>query len=172
MALPLPTLRLPTLRLPTLPLPARSPGARLLPGLTIALALSFAVPPPALAAGPAESGRWITETGNLEIEIAPCGDALCGTVVKVLGNRSMSMPGETVMPVNGESPLGKAILTGLRPGADGELDGQIYNRENGKTYGVRLVLQADQQLKVRPYVTPDQFGPTQLWRRPAPGQSR
>ena len=134
--------------------------------LTLSVAMTALVSPPAQAADPSETGRWITETGNLEIEIAPCGEALCGTVVKVLGNRSMSMPGQTIMPANGESPLGKPLLTGLRPTADGELDGRIYNREDGKTYGVRLALQGEQQLKVRPYVTPEQFGPTQLWRRP------
>ena len=120
----------------------------------------------AFAAEPGQAGRWVTESGNLEIEIAPCEDALCGTVVKVLGNRSMSMPGQPLVPADGQSPLGRQILAALRPADNGELDGRIYNREDGKTYGVRLALLGEQQLQVRPYLTPTQFGPTQLWRRP------
>ena len=41
-----------------------------------------------------QTGRWITASGNLEIEIAPCGQALCGTVVRVLANNSMSSSGK------------------------------------------------------------------------------
>ena len=39
--------------------------------------------------GSASLGRWLTDNGNLEIEIAPCGAALYGTVTKVLAIRSM-----------------------------------------------------------------------------------
>ena len=59
-----------------------------------------AAPPAAVAPAPgtahpkAPLGRWITESGNLEVNIAPCnpagGNALCGKVVRVLANRSMS----------------------------------------------------------------------------------
>jgi hypothetical protein len=41
--------------------------------------------------GGALLGRWLTDNGNLEIEIAPRGAALCGTVTKVLANRSMAV---------------------------------------------------------------------------------
>src|SRR5262249_50857822 len=54
-------------------------------------------------------GRWLTHTGNLEVEIARCGEALCGTVVKVLANNSMSGPGE-MAPKDGRPALGMTIL--------------------------------------------------------------
>ena len=117
-------------------------------------------------AQPAQAGRWITESGNLEVEIAPCGDALCGTVTRVIANRSMSAPGQDMDAADKRPALGMRILTGLRPsGDDGALAGEIYNRENAKTYSVRLTMDGPQQLLVRPYVGLPLLGKTQLWRR-------
>ena len=117
-------------------------------------------------AQPAQAGRWITESGNLEVEIAPCGDALCGTVTRVIANRSMSAPGQDMDAADKRPALGMQILTGLRPsGDDGTLAGEIYNRENAKTYSVRLTMDGPQQLLVRPYVGLPLLGKTQLWRR-------
>ena len=117
-------------------------------------------------AQPAQAGRWITESGNLEVEIAPCGDALCGTVTRVIANRSMSAPGQEMDAADKRPALGMRILTGLRPsGDDGALAGEIYNRENAKTYSVRLTMDGPQQLLVRPYVGLPLLGKTQLWRR-------
>ena len=117
-------------------------------------------------AQPAQAGHWITESGNLEVEIAPCGDALCGTVTRVIANRSMSAPGQDMDAADKRPALGMRILTGLRPsGDDGALAGEIYNRENAKTYSVRLTMDGPQQLLVRPYVGLPLLGKTQLWRR-------
>jgi uncharacterized protein (DUF2147 family) len=109
-------------------------------------------------------GRWVTESGNLEVEIAPCGEALCGTVVKVLANRSMADPSKT-LPADAPSPLGMKVLKDFKPSGDGEWQGQIFNRENGKTYDCLMSLVAADQLKIRPYVGTPIFGKTQIWRR-------
>jgi uncharacterized protein (DUF2147 family) len=112
-------------------------------------------------------GRWITESGNLEVEIAPCGEAVwCGTVVKVLANRSMSRPGEAMAPADPRSPLGMTLLSGLKPTGDGEFKGELYNRENGKLYSATVRPLAPAQLRVRGYVGLPLFGKTQVWRRP------
>lgn len=112
-------------------------------------------------------GRWVTESGNLEVEIAACGQALCGTVVKVLGNRSMSAPGEEMKAADTRPVLGMVILSDLKPGSDGELRGEIYDRENAKTYSASLTVAPPDQLLVRGYVGLPVFGKTQVWRRPA-----
>lgn len=138
---------------------------RTLPSIALLLfAAAAAAAPP--ATDPA-LGRWITESGNLEVEIAPCADALCGTVVRVLANRSMSAPGAELQPADGRPALGMQILTGLRPAGAGELEGQIYNRENGKTYSVVLQAAGPDQLRVHGYAGLRLFGKTQVWRRPA-----
>lgn len=114
---------------------------------------------------PAQAGRWLTESGNLEVDIAHCGDAWCGTVTRVLANRSMSVPGQEMDAVDKRPALGMKILTGLQASGDAALTGDIYNRENAKTYRVRLTMDGPRQMLVRPYVGIPLFGKTQLWRR-------
>ena len=116
-------------------------------------------------------GRWVTESGNLEVEIAPCGEALCGTVVKVLANRSMADPSK-MLPADAPSPLGMKVLRDFKPSGDGEWQGQIFNRENGKTYDCLMSLVAADQLKIRPYVGAPIFGQTQIWRRAEESSAR
>lgn len=134
--------------------------------------------PPAAAAQPASPpkaplGRWITESGNLEVNIAPCnpggGNTLCGKVVRVLANRSMSAPGTDMAAADARPALGMILLSGLRPadGGNSEYQGEIYNRENAKTYRAHLTPAEPEQLLVRAYVGIPLFGKTQVWRRPA-----
>lgn len=144
---------------------ANTPLAALLACLPLAAALAQPV------AAPAQAGRWVTESGNLEVDIAPCGDAWCGTVTRVIANRSMSAPGSDMQAADSRPALGMVILTGLRPGSEGVLDGQIYNRENGKTYSARLTPDGADQMQVRAYIGMPMLGKTQLWRRPAPAST-
>lgn len=129
----------------------------------------------ALASPTNPQGRWITASGNLEVEIAPCGSALCGTVTRVLGNRSMAPGGGEMQPVDARPALGMRLLEGLQPvpGEAGqppaEWRGTIYNRENGKTYRCVMTLSTAQnaagQLLLRAYVGLPLFGQTQTWQR-------
>ncbi len=118
-------------------------------------------------------GRWITESGNLEVNIAPCNpggsNALCGKVVRVLANRSMSAPGTDMAAADARPALGMTLLSGLRPaeGGSSEYQGEIYNRENAKIYRVNLTPAEPEQLLVHAYVGIPLFGKTQVWRRPA-----
>jgi uncharacterized protein (DUF2147 family) len=116
-------------------------------------------------------GRWLTHTGNVEIEIAPCGEALCGTVVKVLANRSMSRPGEE-SPAESRATVGMAILKNFVASGKGEWEGEIYDRESAKTYSCRISLQAKDELTVRPYVLLTLFGKTLVWTRVASQEGR
>lgn len=122
------------------------------------------------AAGGTPVGRWLTQSGNFEVDIASCGKALCGTVVRVLGNQSMSQPGVEAK-ADAQAAMGMKILTELTPSDDGEWEGQIYNRENGKTYDCIVVLSAPDRLEVRGYKWFTLFGKTQVWTRVIPGKS-
>ncbi len=115
---------------------------------------------PALAGGP--QGRWITASGNVEVAVAPCGAALCGTIVRVLANHSMAHPGAATPALPG---VGLKILTAVRPDGPGQWTGRLYNRETGKTYDCQLSVDAADRLVVRPYVLLPLLGQTQLWRR-------
>ena len=130
----------------------------------------------AVAQGTDPRGRWITASGNLEVEIAPCGNALCGTVTKVLANNSMSRDGQPMTPADPRPPLGMKILIDLVPD-EGDTPpkvwrGQVYNRESAKTYSAKVEVEArpnaQAELLVRGYVGLPLFGQTQRWLR-APG---
>jgi uncharacterized protein (DUF2147 family) len=110
------------------------------------------------------SGRWITQSGNLEIEIAPCGDALCGTAVKVLANHSMSQPG-VEMANTGVPAQGLTVLRDFVPDGDNRWDGHIFDRENGKTYRCRMRLLDSGALEIHPYIGLPLFGKSQIWPR-------
>jgi uncharacterized protein (DUF2147 family) len=130
---------------------------------------SFAADPAPVAGSSSAAepirGTWLTESGNLQIEVAPCDKALCGTVVKVLANRSMERMGEEAKPVDARDPMGMVILKDFTSSGDGEWEGQIYNRENGKTYSCVLSIVDGDQLKVRAYRGLRIFGKTQIWKR-------
>ena len=127
-------------------------------------------------------GRWITESGNLEVDVAPCtthnnaaatsantggSPTLCGKVVRVLANRSMSAPGTDMAAADARPALGMTLLSALRDTGSGDYQGEIYNRENAKTYRATLTPAEPDQLLVRAYVGIPLFGKTQVWRRPA-----
>lgn len=118
-------------------------------------------------AAPPEAGRWITENGNLEVDIASCGAALCGTIVRVISDRMMSGPGSQApaMAVPASSPLGKKILIDLHPVATGGFQGHIYNRADNKTYNSLMALAGPDQLKLTIYKDTPAKGIVQIWQR-------
>jgi uncharacterized protein (DUF2147 family) len=138
----------------------------LLVAAATATAIAVAAQPgvPTATAG-AELGRWITESGNLEVEIAPCGDALCGTVTRVLANHSMSDSGKEMAAADSRSPLGTKLVYDLVASGDNQWRGQIYNRENGKTYRCIVSVEDANRLRVRGYVGIPWIGKTQIWTR-------
>jgi uncharacterized protein (DUF2147 family) len=137
-------------------------------GLLAACSAPTPAPPPSASLAPGLQGRWVTQSGNLEVEVAPCGKALCGTVARVLANKSMADPSKTL----DEPPaLGLKVLSDFTPGPDGLWEGHIYNRENDKTYDCLMTLAAADQMRLRVYVGMPLFGQTQIWQRVAPTMS-
>ena len=94
-----------------------------------------------LAAAPAPiAGRWLTAEGKAVVDIAPCGQSLCGRIARVLKPR----PGGPAVDVKNPDPAlrtrpmaGLVILTGVRPDGD-RWSGRIYDPESGKTYRSEL----------------------------------
>ena len=119
---------------------------------------------PASAAAPAVSGNWLTLGGKAIVQIAPCGAALCGRIVRIV----KPDPGKPLNDANNPDKalrsrpiLGIAILSGFTPGSD-RWKGQIYDPESGRTYRSELGRQGD-VLKVKGCLGP--FCRTQDWTR-------
>ena len=140
---------------------------RLLPILT---ALSVAVITSTAAHAADPRGRYLTASGNFEVELARCGAALCGRVSKVIANHSMSRPGETMQAADPREPMGMQLLSNFVVDGDASAEptrwrGDIHNRENGKTYSCLMSLDERGDLVLRAYVGLPVFGKTQVWQR-------
>jgi uncharacterized protein (DUF2147 family) len=116
-------------------------------------------------------GVWLTEAQTAHVEIAPCGQALCGSIVWLkepldaagTPKRDVNNPDETR---RARALLGMNLLEGFVPASGGGWDsGTIYNPEDGKTYKCVMAFEDDGRLKVRGYVGVPLLGKTQLWTR-------
>lgn len=124
------------------------------------------------AANAAPLGRWLTDGGKAQVEIAPCADKLCGKIVWLA--EPLDEQGQPKRDRNNQDEakrsrpvVGLAMLEGFA--AAGEPDkwegGTIYNPEDGKTYSCTMTLQDADTLRVRGYVGLPLLGKTQVWTR-------
>lgn len=116
----------------------------------LAAALVLAAPAAALE-GP--EGRWIAAEEDAVVEIAPCGDALCGTVVAILSN-----PDE-------DAGKGAKILIDFEAAGSGTWSGTAWSRKKNKRYDCHIEMLDANRLKLRPYVGLPLFGETFVWER-------
>lgn len=126
-----------------------------------AAALAAAAPAPV-------AGRWLTVDGKALVEIAPCGQQLCGRIARVMKPR----PGGPAVDANNPDPAlrrrpiaGLNILAGFTAAGD-RWRGRIYDPESGRTYRAELIRDGS-VLKVKGCVGP--FCRTQQWTATRPG---
>jgi len=117
--------------------------------LAMAIVSGFALT--ARAAEP--TGTWLTQKGDARIRVAPCGKALCGTVV---WTKDAVDPATGKPPVDDKNPdpakRGRKIvgltIFAMTKDANGVWAGGIYNSDDGQTYAGRLLTLGDNQLQV------------------------
>lgn len=116
-------------------------------------------------------GRWYAEGGAAQVEIAPCGEALCGRVVWLrspfdergclLTDRHNGDP-----QFHGRRVLGLEILRGLRRATDDSWDdGTIYDPGSGRLYRCAATLDGPNRLLLRGYLGIHLLGRTTTWLR-------
>lgn len=80
-------------------------------------------------------GVWRTESneqGHLEIQFAPCGAAVCGTIHRAISNEGVAGP---------YPHLGRQMVWDMVPnGQNSWADGKIWDPRNDRTYNSRMVL--------------------------------
>jgi uncharacterized protein (DUF2147 family) len=105
-------------------------------------------------------GRWSTEDHGGVVQIAPCGGALCGTIVGLNTFRNGVAPRD----VHGGSQCHLALLDDLKfhPG-DGRWHGTVTNPIDGRTYDAEVWVPQDGTLRLRGYVGVPLLGSTQYW---------
>lgn len=108
------------------------------------------------------TGRWLTEGGKGIVAIAPCGQALCGKVERVLAAEASRTDINNPDPKLRSRPIvGINILSGFV--ADGnQWKGRIYDPESGKSYRSIVERGAGGTLKVKGCIA--FLCKTQTWR--------
>lgn len=139
-----------------------------------AIAALVALPVLPVAAGASgPEGLWWAEGGFAQVEIHPCGDALCGRVVWL--RHPFDETGCALRDVENPDPVlrrrpveGLEILHGLRASSDdpGEWSGgRIYDPGSGRTYSAVVETDGPDRLRVRGYLGIRLLGRTTTWVR-------
>lgn len=155
----------------TLRWPLRGPSW-LASAMLVVFALLFATPGQAGEIPPIEA-VWLNQDGDAHIEIAPCGDKLCGTIVWL--EDPLDEAGRPELDdENPEAELRRRPILGLpiledfplQPSAKGLWsDGTIYDPNNGKTYSCQMSFKDRDTLKIRGYIGISLLGRTEIWTR-------
>lgn len=113
------------------------------------------------AAGPADEvlGLWLTQSGNGVVEIARCGESLCGRIVGGRGERFDVRNRDRALRTR--ELMGLVILSGFRETSEGWSGGRIYNPEDGGAYRSELAPGRGGTLRVTGCVGP--ICRTQVW---------
>lgn len=106
-------------------------------------------------------GTWLTASGRGVIQIAQCGDALCGSIVGIDREPNAPMPTD----VYGRSQCGLTIITNEKPEADGTWLGQIVDPRDGDTYQAKLWVDSHGDLRLRGFIGIPALGATQTWHK-------
>jgi len=116
-------------------------------------------------------GVWLSSNKRIHVEIAPCGDRLCGKVVwlKNPNDEAGDPRSDHKNPDRGQRRrpvMGMTVIQGLvRSEPDVWTDGTIYNPNDGETYSARVTVVDPDTLHVRAYKFLPLFGETQIWTR-------
>lgn len=113
---------------------------------------------PALAAGTVLGTYWTPEHDGV-IRVAPCGDAVCGTLV------GMDYTGAMPRTYAGTPQCGWPLMRDFRPDEDGVLTGTITDPDSGKVYHATLRPDGPEAVSLRGYILVPLFGASQRWTR-------
>jgi uncharacterized protein (DUF2147 family) len=126
--------------------------------LVVALATMSASAEPS----PNPQGDWLTANGHGVVQIAPCGDRLCGRIVGLDLATGEPMPTD----VEGRPQCGLTIISAGQADPTGTWHGEITDPRDGDSYQTRLSLDDSGNLRLRVFVFGiPALGATQVWHR-------
>ena len=121
------------------------------------------------------TGIWIDHTGRGAVEIAPCGNRLCGFVYWV--QSALSSKGKPLVDAKNPDPkrrglpmCGTQILLNLTKQGTNRIGnvwggGSIYDPEEGETFDAEIKLLSSNELSVLGYLGLKFMGETFKWKR-------
>lgn len=148
-------------------------------GFTAILTVALATPVFAQTASPNQNphqpvspiGVWFDDTGQGAVEIAPCGDRLCGRIVWL--KDPLTPEGQPLTDAYNPDPrrrnqpiCGLQVIGNLQLQPDGSWDrGWIYDAKEGKSYDVEISLRSADRLQVKGYLGVKFLSETFIWQR-------
>ncbi len=76
------------------------------------------------------TGTWLRENGASRVRVAPCGSALCGTIVWLKDPQS-------------DAKVGQRVFFDMTSSGGGTWSGKAFNPEDGKTYSGKMTVSGD-----------------------------
>jgi len=139
---------------------------------SLALLVAWLVAPHLAHAGD-PIGLWWAEGGAAQVEIARCGDALCGRVAWLRSpldeDGCLVRDAENPDPaLRGRALVGIDLLQELRPSAENPNEwtgGEIYDPTSGRVYRAVLRMDGPDHLRLRGYLGFELLGRTTTWIR-------
>jgi uncharacterized protein (DUF2147 family) len=117
--------------------------------MTIAAAGLLAL---ALASGSASAqkaedavGTWLNPDNGSNVEFYKCGEGVCGKIVKNTDGQKTDDKNPDASKRN-RPIVGLVIMQGAKKTGDNKWSGQLYNRENGKTYSGTVTVKSKNEL--------------------------
>jgi uncharacterized protein (DUF2147 family) len=121
-------------------------------------------------AGASPLGLWYAEGGAARVEVAQCGENLCGTVTWL--RSPLDEDGCELRDRNNPDPalrsrrvLGLEVLHASGASEAGRAQCTIYDPGSGRTYSCALWLDGSNRLRLRGYVGVPLIGRTTTWLR-------
>ena len=124
--------------------------------MIIAALLAFA----AQAAAPASiEGQWRSPGGNSIIRVAPCGGALCGTIVWATAKAKQDAARTT------GQLIGTVVLSDLQPSGGGGWRGKLFIPDRNMRVTAKIQAAGDGQLRVAGCALGKSLCKAALWTR-------
>lgn len=86
-------------------------------------------------------GQWIAENGKTRINIKPCGDKLCSTIIWLKNPRKDANNENPAL--RGRDLVGVRIANNMKPTGKNKWTGDIYSSKRGKNFRSAVKLSGD-----------------------------
>jgi len=109
------------------------------------LAMSLGGIPAAAQKAEDALGVWLNPENGSNVEFYKCGAGVCGRIVKVADGQKVD--DKNPDPAKRNRPIvGLVIMQGAKQTGDNKWSGDLYNREDGKTYSGTVTIKSKDRL--------------------------
>ncbi len=109
------------------------------------LALALASAPASAQKAEDALGVWLHPDNGSNVEFYKCGEGVCGKIVKNIDGQKTDDKNPDAAKRN-RPIVGLVIMQGAKKTGDNKWSGQLYNRENGKTYAGTVTVKSKNEL--------------------------